>query len=157
MIDWTLAIWAGLVGGVAMSVLMTVARKMGLVDANMARYEGCMITRRYEGADTYVAGLVMHLVLSVLVAFVYAWAFALLWEQASWTLGLVLGLGHWAIAGIMLPVMDRMNPCVRDGRIEGFGAFGSGRGAMMIAGFLMSHLAFGALVGWIYRVPTGPI
>jgi hypothetical protein len=68
--------------------------------------------------------------------------------------GLLAGLIHWAIAGILLPMMDGMNSCVRSGKLEGFGAFGAKRGGMMIAGFLMGHLLYGLIVGWLYTVPA---
>jgi hypothetical protein len=31
--------------------------------------------------------------------------------------------------------------------------FGKAHGAMMVVGFLMGHLLYGAIVGWIYTVP----
>lgn len=46
MIDFWNAIWAGIVGGFAMSAMMWIARAMGLIEANMEKYEGCMLTRR---------------------------------------------------------------------------------------------------------------
>ena len=85
------------------------------------------------------------------------WAFAGSREEATWTLGLGRGVAHWAVAGLVLPLMDRMNPRVSSGRIEPFGPFGAGRGAMMIAGFLTSHLVFCAIVGWMYGVPVAPV
>lgn len=66
---------------------------------------------------------------------------------------MVNGVVHWVIAGMMLPMMDGTNPCVKEGRIKGFGTFGKNYGAMMIGGFLMGRLLYGAIVGWIYRVP----
>lgn len=154
MIDWWNAIWAGIAGGLAMTLMMAMARAMGLINANMERYEGCMITGEDKGGGTQAAGLTMHLMISVIIAIIYAWGFAQFWGQASWTLGLLAGLVHWAIGGVLLPMMDGMNRCVREGRIEAFGAFGSKRGAMMVAGFLMGHLLYGLVVGWLYTVPA---
>lgn len=154
MIDWANILWVGLVGGLAMSLMMTGARAMGLIDASMSRYQGCILTGRTEGAGTHAAGLMMHLVLSVLIAIVYAWALGQVWGHASWSLGLLGGAVHWAIAGLVLPMMDGMNPCVKRGALEPFGSYGSKRGAMMVAGFLMAHLLFGLLVGWLYSVPS---
>jgi hypothetical protein len=153
MIDWSLALGAGVVGGIAMTVMMTLARMMRMVDAEMYLYQGCMITKKERGAGTWVAGFLMHLMLSALIALLYAWAFEALWGRSSWLLGMANALVHWAIAGMMLPMMDGMNRCVQDGRIKGFGAYGKNYGAMMVGGFLMGHLLYGAIVGWIYRVP----
>jgi hypothetical protein len=154
MIDWGSAIWVGILGGVAMSLMMVIARAMGLIDASIERYEGCMVTGKDEGGGTIAAGTMMHLVLSALIGILYAWGFAQFWGDATWALGLLLGLVHWFIGGILLPMMDGMNRCVQDGRLRKFGAFGSGRGAMMVVGFLMGHLLYGLVVGWLYSVPA---
>ncbi len=153
MIDFWNAIFAGIVGGIVMSLMMWMARAIGLIDAHMERYQGCMITNRPQGTGTIVAGFIMHLMLSALIAILYAWGFAVIWDRATWVLGLIGGVIHWVIAGIMLPIMDGMNRCVQDDRIRGFGAFGKNYGAMMIAGFLIGHLLYGLIVGWLYTVP----
>lgn len=144
---------AGIAGAVVMAAMMTVARKMGLSVANMPKYQGCMITRKSEGATPVVAGMVMHLVISALIAVLYAWAFEAVWGEATWYWGLVNAVVHWLIAGFVVPMMDRMNPCVKDGRIKGFGLFGKNYSGIMVVGFLMGHLVFGAIVGWFYEVP----
>jgi hypothetical protein len=155
MIDWTNALWVGIVGGIVMLLMMTLARSMGLIDANMTKYQGCMITKKDEGAGTMISGLIMHLMFSALIALLYAWGFAAIWGQSTWVLGLLLGAIHWVIAGVVLPMMDGMNACVKGGRIGAFGAFGKNYGAMMVVGFLMGHLLYGAIVGWLYTVPLG--
>jgi magnesium-transporting ATPase (P-type) len=152
MMDWSLALWAGLAGGIVMWMMMALARMMGLVDARMIAYEGCMITKSDSGAGTWIAGMAMHLILSVLIAFAYAWAFEAIWGEAGWFYGAINGVVHWLIGGMVLPMMDGMNPCVKDGRMKGLGLFGKNYGGMMVVGFLMSHLVYGAIVGWIYRV-----
>lgn len=73
MIDWSLALWAGVVGGVAMTVMMTLARMMGMVNVNMAMYQGCMITKKDQGAGTWTAGFLMHLMIAAVIAVAYAW------------------------------------------------------------------------------------
>jgi hypothetical protein len=153
MIDWSLALWAGAVGGVAMTVMMTLSRMMGMVDAEMALYQGCMITKKDHGAATWIAGFLMHLMIAALIALAYAWAFQAIWGRSTWLLGLVNAVVHWLIAGMALPMMDGMNPCVKDARIKGFGLYAKNYGGMMVVGFLMAHLLYGAIVGWIYTVP----
>lgn len=153
MIDWSNALWAGVVGGLVMTVMMTIARMMGMVDANMSKYQGCMITKSNEGAGTTVAGIMMHLMISALIAILYAWAFTAIWGEATWWYGMINAVVHWLIAGMVLPMMDGMNPCVKDGRIKAFGAYGKNYGMMMVVGFLVGHLLYGAVVGWLYSVP----
>jgi hypothetical protein len=155
MIDWWSAIGIGIIGGIAMSLMMAMARGMGLIGASIERYEGCMLTGKDEGAGSWTAGFLMHLTMSAIIGIIYAWAFAQFWGRSTWSLGLLGGLIHWSVAGMVLPMMDAMNRCVRTGQIEGWGAFGSKRGAMMVGGFLMDHLLYGLIVGWLYTVPNG--
>ncbi len=150
--DWSLAIWAGVVGGIAMTVMMTLARMMGVVEVNMAMYQGCMITGKDHGGGTWIAGLLMHLMLSALIATLYALAFEMIWGRATWWLGMINAVVHWLIAGMVLRMFDGMNLCVEDGRMRAFGVYGKNYGTMMVVGFLMGHLLYGAIVGAIYRV-----
>lgn len=154
MIDWWQAIWAGAAGGAAMIAVMTMARKaLGLPVASMPRYEGGIITGSNKGIASMAAGLMMHLIVSALIAPFYAWAFAEISGRATWRLGIIAGLVHWLIAGFIVPLMDRMNPCVQDGRIQAFGLFGSNYSGSMVVGYLIGHLVYGAVVGWLYKVP----
>ncbi|HEX7021697.1 MAG TPA: DUF1440 domain-containing protein [Trueperaceae bacterium] len=153
LIDPWNAMRAGISGGVIMALLLTLARAMGVVEFSLARYEGGMLSGRTEGGGPWLAGIVMHLVLSALIALAYAWAFATLWGRANWYLGMVLGVIHWITGGIAFPALDAMNVTVREGKLGPVGAFGSSRGSVMILGMLMTHLLYGLVVGWLYSVP----
>jgi len=76
VISWGSAIWIGILGWVAMSLMMAMAMAMGPVDASIERYEGCMLTGKDGGGGAIVAGLVMHLLVSAVIVIVYAWPVA---------------------------------------------------------------------------------
>lgn len=143
------ALWAGAVGAGVMLVMMYASRLLGLVRADFPRYQGCIITRQEKGAGTLLAGLAFHLVMGAVLATGYAVIFSLLGRD-EWWVGMGIAFVHWLAAGSALPAMDGMNPCVRAGHIQPFGAFGRNYGGMMIIGFLMGHLVYGALVGLLY-------
>ena len=84
MIDWWNAIWAGLVAGIVMGMWAMMMHMVGASRMSMTSYEGCMITGDTSGTSTFMAGMGMHLVLSVVIAIVYAWAFAAIWGNATW-------------------------------------------------------------------------
>lgn len=153
MIDWTQAVVAGVIGALALALMTDASRWLGLIDANLTRYQGCILTGRSEGAAPFLAGLAMHLAMGAMLAIAYAVLFALLWGHATWWTGMLIGAAHGVAAGAGFPLLDRLNPCVRDGRVRGFQFFGSGYGPMMIAGLFAGHLAFGAIVGFLYTVP----
>ncbi len=153
MIDWINAVGAGVIGALVLALMTDLSRGVGLVDANLTRYQGCIVLRRSEGIAAWLAGLAMHLGMGAALAIGYAVVFALLWGEASWMAGASLGLLHGIAAGAGFPVLDRLNPCVHDGRIQPFRAFGLGYGWMMTAGLLAGHVVYGAVIGGLYTVP----
>jgi hypothetical protein len=153
MIDWIGALGAGLAGGAALMLMTDASRTVGLVEANLSRYQGCIVLGRSEGVAPLVAGAGMHLAMGSILAVGYAFAFPLVSGEANWTAGAALGALHGVAAGAGFPLLDAMNPCVRDGRMRGFGLMGRGYGALMTLGLLGGHVVYGALVGWLYTVP----
>ncbi len=153
MIDWMNAAGAGVIGALVLALMTDLTRVVGLIDANLTRYQGCLLLGRSEGTVPWLAGLAMHLAMGALLAIGYAVLFAMVWREANWIAGAVLGLVHGMVAGAGFPVLDRLNSCVRDGRIRAFGAFGRGYGWMMTAGLLAGHVVYGAVIGWLYTVP----
>jgi hypothetical protein len=153
MIDRIGAMGAGLVGGAALMLMTDGSRMIGLTEANLSRYQGCILLGRSEGAAPLLAGAGMHLAMGSVLGLGYAFAFPLVWGEATWRTGALLGAVHGVAAGAGFPVLDAMNPCVRDGRMRGFGLMGRGYGALMTLGLLGGHVVYGALVGWLYTVP----
>ena len=144
--DWLSVTWAGLAGGVAMELSSGVLRLAGLGRGSMVTYEGCMLAGKASGAGSYLAGAAMHLALSVLIAFAYAWGFLVLWGKAGWLYGLTLAVPHWAAGGLVAPLMDRVSGCVKNGAVQPLGIFASGSRAAFLT-FLLGHLVYGAVVG----------
>lgn len=60
-IDWLGAAGAGVVGALVMTLMTDMGRMIGMIDANLTRYQGCLVLRRSEGAAPVIAGLGMHL------------------------------------------------------------------------------------------------
>jgi hypothetical protein len=145
--DWLSVILAGVGGGVAMELSAVLLNLVGFKCASMVSYEGCMITGKTSGITSYLAGLTMHLILSVLIAFVYAWAFQMIWGAAYWLYGSILAVPHWIIGGLVVPLMDKFSSCVKNGTVEPLKLFASGNLTFFIT-FLIGHLVYGAVVGW---------
>ncbi len=151
MIDWVNALWAGIAGGAGMEVFALAVYLAANSRMSMVRYWGCMLTGKNSGAATYLAGWMIHLVLSVLIGFAYAWAFEAIWQKAGWQYGLLLAAAHWAIGGLVFPVMDRFSVCVRRGIIPPLKLYATGdRSSFLI--FLVGHLIYGAVIGLWYSV-----
>ena len=149
MINWSNAIMVGVVGGLMMEVSVVLLRLLGFGRHSMVSYEGCMLTGRESGAGSYIAGMVMHLVLSVLIVFAYTWSFETFWGSGGWSRGLLIAVPHWFVGGLVVPVFDILNGCVRRGTIQPLKPFASGsRNAFFT--FLIGHLTYRATVGAMY-------
>jgi hypothetical protein len=149
MIDWSSAIPAGVAGGIAMELSAVLFRLLGFGRHSMVSYEGCMLTGRESGAGSYLAGMVMHLTLSVLIALAYAWSFAAVWGRADWLHGLATAVPHWVAGGLAAPLFDRASGCVRRGTVEPLRPFATGSRRAFFA-FLIGHLVYGTTVGALY-------
>ena len=139
MINWSRAVWSGAAGGVGKEVVALVVYLTGHGRMSMVRYWGCMLTGSKSGAASYLAGWVIHLALSVLIGFAYAWAFEAIWNGAGWRYGLLFGAAHWVVGGMTLPFMDRLSGCVKQGVVQPLKLCASGdRSSFLI--FLFGHL-----------------
>jgi hypothetical protein len=86
------AILAGIIGGLAMTALAWLARATG-IDLNGEMMLGTM-TGNAPGPGTWTVGLMMHLVLSALIALLYAAGFERVTRRAGAGIGLGFSLAH---------------------------------------------------------------
>ena len=104
------AFLSGMLGGVAMTVVMAIARTLG-----MRLHFEMMLGTLMGGppdATRWAIGLAMHLILSGLIGLGYAFGFEYVAHRAGWPVGIALSLVHIAIAGIVLGWVPAWNPVV---------------------------------------------
>ncbi len=146
---WGNAIIAGLAGTAVMTVLMYMAKAMGM-PMDMPRILGLMLTRPENKTGTYIVGLMAHFMNGVIFAVIYAFLFTLL-GVAGWTWGLVFGAVHGVMAGLVMGMMHVVHPNMGPGKeLPALGLFARNISPMAPAGLIMLHLAYGAIVGAIY-------
>ncbi len=142
---------AGIAGGAVMSVLLAMARAMGMP----ARLEMMMGTMFMEpGTAAYIVGLVMHLMISGLIALIYAWGFENVTHRAGAGMGMAFSIIHIIIGGIFMAMMPMMHPRIPP--MDAPGAFMSNLGAVGVIAFIVLHLIYGAIVGAIYAPVLHP-
>ena len=143
------ALIAGIVGGVAMTLLAWLVRQMG-IDMNAEMMLGTMVSS--PGAAAWLIGFAMHLMISAVIALAYAWGF----ERVTHRAGVVVGLGfaviHIIIAGMVMGMIPAMHPMIPE-QMPAPGAFMAKMGATFVALFVIEHLIYGAIVGAMY----GPV
>jgi hypothetical protein len=141
------AIIAGIVGTIVITMVMEMAPKMGMPKMDMVGMLGAM----FSPQSNRTLGLVIHLMMGVVFAIVYA----LLWNLGIGTQGLlwgaIFGIGHWLVAGSMMGGMPMMHAGIKAGVIEAPGIFMLKNGGLMaFMGGLMGHIIFGLVVALVY-------
>ena len=151
------AFFAGILGGAVMSAIMFLARLMGM-EVNLEMMLGTVLLA--PGAVAWVTGLVMHLLISGLIALLYAWGFEHVSHRAGWRTGLLFSLAHIGIAGVfmgaVLPAMHRLVPETMPMPAYSMatpGYFMLNLGLLGVLAFVMLHAIYGGVVGTLY----GPV
>ena len=170
-----IAIAGGLIGGLAMVVMLYAAMWMlpNQMRMNLLLLIGTMFAP--VGAAAYGLGFMMHLMMSAAFGLVHG---ALI-EQVGVTsagagagYGALFGLGHAVATGMALGMMPMIHPRLRKSRptltpvfaggpaatgapaddelLDPPGFFGLNYPMMTTAGFFALHIMFGAIVGAVY-------
>ena len=134
------AITAGIVGTLAMTMLMIMAPFMGMPEMNIGK-----MLSSFMGIPVAL-GWLAHFMIGSVLAIIYAYGFAEKIPGKGWLRGVIYSLIPWLAAQIMV------NPMM------GAGVFASATPAplMIVMGSLMGHLVYGAVVGVVYGVRQSP-
>lgn len=141
---------AGVVGGAVMSVLMAIARLLGM-PVDLETLLGTM-TGMDPGAMAWVLGLVMHLVISGAIALLYGLGFEYVSHRSGALPGVVFSLIHIVVGGLFMGAIPAIHPEVPE-TLAPPGAFMSNLGDMGVVAFVVLHAIYGAVVGVMY----GPV
>lgn len=134
----------GVLGAAAMSLLMALARGMGLTQMNLEMMLGTMLASPSGG--TRFLGFVWHLINGGIFALIYAAGFKAL-GRASASLGLGFGTIHWVVAGVFMGMVPLMHPMIPE-MMAPPGYFGVNGGAFDFVAELMLHWVYGGIVGY---------
>ncbi|MCA1635720.1 MAG: hypothetical protein LC802_19040 [Acidobacteria bacterium] len=155
MMNFRRAFLAGVVGGLVMTIIMALVRATMMPQANPEMMLGTM-TGSEASTTTWVMGLVIHLILSGMIALVYALGFEYVMHRAGVLIGLGFAIIHIFIGGIVMGMMPMMHPMIPE-KMMPPGAFMSGMGMMGTGLFVLEHLIYGAIVGTMYKPVHGEL
>ena len=155
--DW--AGWAlfGLIATTALTAVMITAQLAGLTRLDLPLLLGTLVTEDPDRAR--VAGFFIHLGVGQGFALGYAATFALL-DRSGWWLGALLGLLHVFVAlTVLLPLLAGVHPRMASPRagpatiavLEPPGLFARSYGLQTPVVAVISHLAYGTLLGLLLR------
>ena len=105
---------AGIIGGAAMSAVMWMGRTIMGMDVNLSMMLGTMFVQR-PGATAWIIGFIMHLIISGLIALIYAWGFEHVAHRAGWLVGVGFSLIHSIGTGLFMGLVPMMHPMMRSG------------------------------------------
>jgi len=142
------AFFAGVVGGVAASVIMGIARVAG-AGADLMLMLGTLSGNEPSGS-TWLLGCLLAIIGSGLTGILYAAAFEHITRSAGVRAGLLVSLVHLALGGLAVGLLGVMHPLVPHA-MPAPGLFMAAYGPLGVLAFIASHLAFGAIVGAIYK------
>lgn len=139
-----------LIGVVGALLAVGIERLAGLVagrDADLCRLVGALLMRSVT-LPAILLGCASQLVVAIISAYIYTVIFEYVTRRAGAMMGFIIGLGHVVVAGLVIGFMpgDRL----LDAGVMPPGAFMEYRGAVVLVGFLLAHLAFGTFVGATY-------
>lgn len=143
---------AGVIGGVAFSVLSAVLRAAGIhIDVEL--WLGTIVIG--PGSAAWLVGFFWHLTFSGFLAIVYGRVFVAL-DTSTPKTGLRVALVHTAIGGLLLGALPFLHPRMPE-IVPAPGVFASAYGVAAVAAFVAVHLAYGAVVGALAHAVRLPI
>ena len=153
------AIWAGLVGAVAMLAVIYMGLASGMTSMDLLRTLGTMAVPRASNPVVYGVGLMMHLMMGAAFGLVHAGLLHAVdpgSDGAATGYGALFGGIHGIGVAVMMPIMlTMMHPLVRSGDMPAPGVAMTGLGKMTPMGIVMAHVVFGLVAGAIYVAVVG--
>ena len=146
-------VW-GLVATLVLAVAMYASQGLGVSRLSLPFLLGFVVTGRRDRAALY--GLGLYMLGGWVFAFLHAWFFATLGRADPW-IGLGAGLFHGLfLLTVILPLLPYIHPRIASPyagptarrRLEPPGFLGLHYGRMTPVTTLLSHMAYGGLLGW---------
>ena len=149
----------GLLGTLVLSTMLRGAGELGFTRMDLPFLLGTSVTDNRTRAKVY--GYLFHFALGLGFAVVYGMCFAAI-QRSGWWLGALVGALHalftsTVLVNILLPAIHRRVGTPETAADEialieppGFLMLNYGRSTFLVT--LISHMAYGAIVGWAVRV-----
>jgi hypothetical protein len=140
----------GVTAGTLVTIFWILARTLGITSLDLEALLGSWLTRR-TGPETWLLGLLIHLVGSGGIGSLYAAVFRGV-RRAGWHTGAVLGIVHWLAAGAAIGWLADRHPLVPY-VFAPPGPFALEVGNGTFGCFFLMHFLYGTVVGTLYRLP----
>jgi hypothetical protein len=140
------AVIAGVVASLVFSMILAVAPKMGMPKMDIVSLLGSMF-----GKPNQALGWMMHLMMGIVFALVYAFLWSSGISGATWLGGLIFGAVQWLIVGMVMGMIPMLHVGIKSGAVKAPGLWMTNNGgAMAFMGGLVGHMIFGIVIALVY-------
>lgn len=157
-VNWSSVLLWGFAATVTLTAIMAGAKGAGMSRINLPYLLGSVITTDRDRAQ--IRGIAMHIVVGWAFALLYAAAFES-WDRTTWWLGASIGVIHaMFVLTVVMSVLPSLHPRMaseqrgpsptRQLEPPGFLALNYGPRTPYVV--IVSHIAFGAILGAFYRL-----
>jgi len=142
----------GLFAGIIMSLVGMAFGMLGFTNLDLTTYVGCFLSGQSKGRAPFIAGTLFHLFASAFFGMMYAWIIFYaatkhqIYIQPTLFYGITLGLIHTVVAGSLLVVIDKINPCVISKKVPRMSFATSAHGAHAVIVYTIIHLVYVTIV-----------
>lgn len=152
--NWSRAFISGMIGAALMMAFIDAFNMMQLTGFSFELYLGSLLLGNPYGTHAWTLGFFANLLVGGLFGVFYAYCFEYVFKAASPRLGILVGLGHAAIAAFaVFPFLHILHEETRTGLYPRFGILGSGIDLAAPPILVVAHMLFGAAMGTFY----GPV
>lgn len=144
--NWTV-FGIGVFAGGVNTLFFHIIRNSGWSQMNLEMILGSMFTRNVSSSSWWT-GFVLHLLVSGLIAYAYAFIFKSA-RRSGAGVGMNLSLFHWAISGVAFGILPALHPLIIE-QYAAPGLFAIGMGFASSLVFLVAHVIYGAVVGALF-------
>ena len=142
------AVIAGIAGTIAISMVMGLAPMMGMPKMDIVDMLSTMF-----GKPNKVLGWMMHFMMGVMFALIYAFLWSRGLGSSNWLFGLIFGAVHWLVVGMIMAMIPIMHVGMKNGEVEAPGMWMTNQGGILaFVGSLLGHMVFGLVVTLVYNL-----
>lgn len=136
----------GVIAAVAVGVVAMTLKMLNFTTLDLTKYFGSLLTGQVSGRTNFIAGFVFHLLVGGILANIYLLFIDMFHVAITLKNALMFGGMHTIISGSMLPLVDRINPCVAQQTIKPMNFFASNYGITAVLTFVAGHMLFAFVV-----------
>ena len=134
------ALLCGIGGAIAITLVSGVLRLLGLpiaIELVLASWMGLS-----PGPEAFATGLAMHITLGAGFGVLYGWLFERVWVHGGVPMGLILGMLHAALVGMMFGLTPQLARGAADP-----GPYFTHLGILGVLSWFVLHAIYGAIMG----------